>query len=738
MAGAPADNEVGISKGIIRPRLFTGREDVNLWVDHLQSAATANSWSNEDLAKRLPLFFQGPAEVWYSTQPKGLPLQELLDKLKARYNGLGYTTRLESAYERLRQGTNEDVLTFITRAEYLANRLKSIGHPLSDDKKLRYFLIGLHDHLRPYVLSGRPKNLEEARQVAEYIASIQLESQRINPGDPGILHAHATNSVFPQTFPQAPIQTTIPPLPATSHQAVPQNPDPSYAALGMHTQTPAIPTPVPQLPAPALTPAPAAAPAAASAEDKEAFYTAAESYGLSSGQVEDLVQKFSNLSVRLSQNSPYSTPSSSPARTSANTQLPRVSLPYSQRKRGPVIQDGKPVYNTGPPGVSRKNDGCYICGAPDHYRAQCPSRTKVRQMLNLCADPDDPYAEYEEEDLWDPEYYDESDLAIKSWLMREIPDEEWTEDKSIRALAAAFAVGDKREHSSTDEVQIKQRPTAKSRLTESFVNDPALRTVVTPVGSAGPSQPASTPTAPAPASHPFPAARKTAVSPLAQRSAAAQPTLTPPQPRQAAPERRVTINPSAVTSQPLIRPQNTPPTAGPSGIALQPRRPLIPPSTPAHVRNAAAPAMTPARHVPAISGHATTRSPARATAAAKGKGPAKTVRGPRIPDPVDPAVLELIRDLRIPLSMVMRYGANCNIALRKALAVQKTEALAANRERKLEKQLMREAAMDTAVYSRSLMLQKLPVHHPKAKDPCTQDHAYLCIGSRRNFLHRVH
>ena len=138
---------------------FDGKGDADIWLKKIKRFCAVQKLKDEDIIKIMPLYFSGPAEVWFmGLTDEEANNNELFDKFKERFQttltGSLMTLKTET-FQKCRMLPSEDVKTYIDRLSRLGQQLRK-SKDILDQAQL-----GLLDTLRNYVMGREPSSIPE-------------------------------------------------------------------------------------------------------------------------------------------------------------------------------------------------------------------------------------------------------------------------------------------------------------------------------------------------------------------------------------------------------------------------------------------------------------------------------------------------------------------------------------------------------------------------------------------------
>ena len=157
---------------------FDGTGDADIWLKKFKRFCEVQKLKDEDIVKILPLYFSGPAEVWFmGLTDEEANNNELFDKFKERFQttitGSLRTLKTET-FQNCRMAPSEDVETYIDRLSRLGQQLSKSKEDILDQAQL-----GLLDTLKNYVMGRDPSSIHE---VVKYSRMARAINGQAPPG----------------------------------------------------------------------------------------------------------------------------------------------------------------------------------------------------------------------------------------------------------------------------------------------------------------------------------------------------------------------------------------------------------------------------------------------------------------------------------------------------------------------------------------------------------------------------
>ena len=161
--GLVIERYTDLNDGAMKISRFSGTQDVSEFFKKFELVCNSRDMDDDIKIKRLPLYFTGPAMLYY----------ESLDaEVKSTYEGIKHAFivqfgNLESKAVKLaklhsmRQGETESVIAYTNRFEEVARRAY-VGVPAetSNELILLQYQNSLLPHIKKYLLLRQPENLE--------------------------------------------------------------------------------------------------------------------------------------------------------------------------------------------------------------------------------------------------------------------------------------------------------------------------------------------------------------------------------------------------------------------------------------------------------------------------------------------------------------------------------------------------------------------------------------------------
>lgn len=181
----------------IKPEPFEGTaEELDDYLSDFELISSANKWTNEEMAQRLPPYLRGPWKKWYrNTYGASLctSYKELKKNLQKALSGsLTKEKRLEKLFER-KQQYGEDFDNYYFEKMDLITK---VNPTMKDSEKVYHLTRGLAPHLVIEVQKFGPETPEEVRDIVSKISlGIAQANARKDYAQTAIAQFEAVHSV---------------------------------------------------------------------------------------------------------------------------------------------------------------------------------------------------------------------------------------------------------------------------------------------------------------------------------------------------------------------------------------------------------------------------------------------------------------------------------------------------------------------------------------------------------------
>ncbi len=155
---------------VVAPKTFSGdkNEDMNEWVEFLDSYIAFRKIEYTDAQNLIPLFLRGSASEWWkSLETKPTSMANFVTAFKAQFKPTGAAKwGARNEMWNRRQLPNEKVGLYVEEMKAMARRLN-----IDDETTMWAIVNGLKTEIRPSVIESNPKDMGELKLRAELAES---------------------------------------------------------------------------------------------------------------------------------------------------------------------------------------------------------------------------------------------------------------------------------------------------------------------------------------------------------------------------------------------------------------------------------------------------------------------------------------------------------------------------------------------------------------------------------------
>lgn len=182
----PSDTTCGVGKpSEIKPSVFKGseQEDWIIWLRNYEQVASLNGWSEKFKLARISTVLEGEANLKYwecAAEERG-DWRSLVQALSSKFAPDSTRATFQAALETRIRKKDESLDSFMSAIKTLARKaFPEWDNKYRDIMIRKYFLDGLEENFRVWVLQANPKTADDALQVA-LRTEANLQKKTSNP-----------------------------------------------------------------------------------------------------------------------------------------------------------------------------------------------------------------------------------------------------------------------------------------------------------------------------------------------------------------------------------------------------------------------------------------------------------------------------------------------------------------------------------------------------------------------------